>query len=366
MIKRFVLSLINVAICALTVFSAWGGVVSPQSWVLPSFAVMVFPVMAVATTLLLAADLIIAAFRMALIPLATILLCGNAFLSFCPLNFGTARKESAIPASDRLTLATYNVLDFYNLCEPSRNPPANNPSVSWIIREKPDIICFQELSSLERYGRSRLSDTQADSLTMIYPYRLIGPGVLGIMSKYPVKQLPSPMSNYGTFDIECYEASLGKPGRNATIINLHMQSLGLSEDDKALYRELTKGDPTKQELSEFKTGVAAKLAAAFRERGRQADSVRQFIDTLDGDVIICGDFNDVPGCYAERTIMGDDFRDSYRDGATGPAWTYNRERMYFRIDHIYYRGNLSAVRTIVDRNRGSDHYPLMTTFRLDN
>lgn len=79
-----------------------------------------------------------------------------------------------------------------------------------------------------------------------------------------------------------------------------------------------------------------------------------------------GDFNDVAGSYAYRTIRSCGLKDAYAQTAFGPTITYNASRFYFHIDQIFYRGNLRAVSIWRGKSRSSDHYPVSATFLWDD
>jgi endonuclease/exonuclease/phosphatase (EEP) superfamily protein YafD len=89
----------------------------------------------------------------------------------------------------------------------------------------------------------------------------------------------------------------------------------------------------------------------------------QFIKRFGGkNVIVCGDFNDVPGCYTMRQLEGQELKDVYGTIGLGYMNTYFHNRFYFCIDHVMYRGNITPINIRRDKIDLSDHYPLFTTF----
>ena len=58
-------------------------------------------------------------------------------------------------------------------------------------------------------------------------------------------------------------------------------------------------------------------------------------------------------------------REVYPEVGMGYMSTYNRNRFWFRIDHVLYRGNLRPVSMERGKTASSDHYPLLTTFVFD-
>jgi endonuclease/exonuclease/phosphatase (EEP) superfamily protein YafD len=111
-----------------------------------------------------------------------------------------------------------------------------------------------------------------------------------------------------------------------------------------------------------------KLAAANLVRTEQVDTLIAGIHSIGGpNVIVCGDFNDVPGCTSLRNLTSiSGLKQVYPEVCCGPTYTFNTNRFYFRIDHVLYRGDLKPVEMVRGDIRCSDHYPLLTTFLLEN
>lgn len=82
-------------------------------------------------------------------------------------------------------------------------------------------------------------------------------------------------------------------------------------------------------------------------------------------MVLCGDFNDVPGCYAVRALEKCGMHDAYAQTALGPTITYNLNRFYFRIDQTLYKGDFKAVSVERGALDSSDHHPLLTTYVWD-
>jgi endonuclease/exonuclease/phosphatase (EEP) superfamily protein YafD len=110
-----------------------------------------------------------------------------------------------------------------------------------------------------------------------------------------------------------------------------------------------------------------KISNAAKKRASQANKLNQYIESIDNDnIIVCGDFNDVPGCYAINTIADDDFDDAYAECGFGPMNTYHGNNINFRIDHVLYKGDFEAVSFTRGNVTYSDHYPLFVRFNWDN
>ncbi|MCM1110612.1 MAG: endonuclease/exonuclease/phosphatase family protein [Clostridium sp.] len=359
---------VNMLVSAFCLLTAYGGMADPVRTVIPALAAMLFPLALAAVVVILVIDLL--TFRnQSWIPIAALALCASPIRTFCPLNFGgesRVRKAVETDSGRVFSLTTYNVCDFRDFTRDEHDTSeAPNPSIRFILDSGSDFVCLQEGLNLTASPRRNLLKSQVDSLKRVYPYRSKGKNIVSFLSRHPFEEILVPNEiKQMTFDAACYRTEID--GQTLHIVNLHLQSIGLNDQDRELYREVTRGEATnKQEIKEIRLTLIRKLARAFRNRSAQAKTVRRFLDTLDGNVIVCGDFNDVPGCYASRVIAGKDFSDAYRDGATGPCWTYNRDRFLFRIDQVYWRGEMDVLRTLRDSNRGSDHYPLTVWFELD-
>ncbi|GFI66697.1 hypothetical protein IMSAG192_00218 [Muribaculaceae bacterium] len=216
----------------------------------------------------------------------------------------------------------------------------------------------------EGYNPNYRFKLQMDTINKIYPYsNFIPEGGEIIFSKYPFKIVPTPQPAWHTAHYSAYE--LDVDGHPLLVVNCHLQSIGLTPDDKALYRELTDKrieSPTRSELSKVKNSILSKLAVAFKLRAEQARHIRQFLEEHPGNAILVGDFNDVQGNYAYRSICSAGMRDAYADSGFGPTITYIDNRFYFHIDQIFYRGDMRAVDIVRGDIKSSDHYPMTATF----
>ncbi|MDE5785770.1 MAG: endonuclease/exonuclease/phosphatase family protein, partial [Duncaniella sp.] len=237
----------------------------------------------------------------------------------------------------------------------------------YILHTDADVVNLQELEFLSPRQSIRLTEEQVDSLQSRYPYRCVDKGQqLTVLSKYPVEPIDITIPKrsspclIGAFRLDIN-------GTPVNLYNVHLKSIGLSNDDKALYRELpgkikqtSDRSELREELRDVKQQLVSKLAQSFVERGIEAQWLREVIDSIGGNTIVAGDFNDIPGCHAQRVIMNGDLHDAYAENAFGPAVTYHDNRFYFRIDHILYGGDLRAVDIRRDTPPWSDHYPLVT------
>lgn len=353
---RSLWTLLNIVCGLCTLLAGYGGYINPDKFALAQLANMTFPGWIVLTLILLAVNLFIRK-KLAWLSVAVLVACIGPILTISPLNF-TSRSLSPDDDSRTFTLLTYNVYNFRD--NQGVNPEWGNRTLSYILSTEADIVCLQESSNLNGVGKK----AQRDSINSRYPYRLYSnrSGKV-LLSKYHATEIDTPQPDWGSGSFCAYNVEV--EGHEVTVVNCHLQSIGLTDDDKELYRELTDKElrnPSRSELSKVKNGIVTKLLAAFRIRAQQARYIKEFLATRKGNVILVGDFNDVPGSYAYRTIKSDGLKDAYSECAFGPTVTYNDNRFYFRIDQMLYRGDLEAVRIKRGDLRSSDHYPLLATF----
>lgn len=355
---------LNLFVAMLTVFSAYGGMFDPDERVIASMVAMVLPILLVAGVVLFFVDFIFDR-RLAFIPLAGWLVSAPSILVFAPFNIPHRLSESERARS--FTLLTYNVLHLWDF---RGEVPGleQNATVDYILATDADIVNLQELEWLSPNKQWKVTEAQIDSLKARYPYRFVNvEQQLTVLSKYPMERVPIHVPASVSYVMGCFKLDID--GVTVHLMDVHLKSIGLTDEDKTLYKNALDLPETKKELKrelkEVKSQLLSKLADAFRTRTVQARAVRSVVDSIGGPFIVAGDFNDIPDCYAVRTIRGRDMHDAYSDAAFGPAITYHGDKFYFRIDQVLYRGPFKAVDIERGSINSSDHNPLLTTFLLD-
>ncbi len=362
---RIIGLVVNVPVVTALVFSAYGGMIDPEVTAVGAIAAMLFPIFAILDVALTVVNLVMWR-RMALINVLAMLCCLGPIYTFCPVNL--PHGEVTDKNRDRtFTLLTYNTYAFMYEGGERYDGFTPNRTLSYIIAKDPDVVVLQESFPLRGLSSWRLCPEQMDTLRQRYPYKIVNPFGLGLLSKYPadsIKVYKESFEQSVSADFTAYRVMI--KGKLVHIYNVHLQSIGLTGADKELYETLTSGALNRGKIDEARRELMGKLGDAFRNRAIQARDLRHNVDSIGGNAIICGDFNDIPGCYATRLARGHDFIDAYAFAGCGPAITYYANRFYFRIDHIFYRGYLRCLSVERDRVRSSDHYPLFATFEWDN
>lgn len=354
-------AIFSALVSAVYLASAFGGMADPVESAKLSVLGLAYPIVLAVTLLLLLVWLCLCRWGIALIPVTALIASIGPLTTFSPVNFGGGVSDADSTRTFRVL--TYNVMNFTDNTGVEHTP---NRTVKYILDSNADIVCLQEAAHDLDFDCQKPVADMIDEIKAKYPYYYNKKGDEVLLSKHPIVNKVD--SVYFDNHINAIGWDVAMNGDTIRVYSCHLESIGLTETDKHLYRQLTNlhnmsgtGD-----LEEVRGTLITKLARAFRCRSLQARKLRTLIDSTDKQVILCGDFNDTPGSFAYRTIMGDDMRDAYTESAFGPAITYHCNRFFFRIDHILYRGNFDAVAIERGRLDASDHYPLLATFVRKN
>lgn len=352
-------------LCLCTLFSAYGGVFDPRTTVVAPLAAMVFPIM-ILLTIVVGGAICIWNWRPALANLATIILCLGPIFTLFPVHMFRPSVDTLEQMRDDgevIKVMTYNVMGYSDMDGTYDVTLGYNPTVSSILAQDADIVACQE-SIMPGYRLPvNVSDEQIDSLNKRYPYQHETMRGMRLWSRFPFEVVDVPVTGSDSFDVCRYDINV--MGETLHLFNLHLQSLGLNDDDKEIYMHLTEGE-TSDGMDNVRHNLLHKFAAAQRQRAGQANEIADAIDNLDSDrVLVVGDFNDIPGSYATRTLeKRGHLTDGYRVAGNGPSITYRANRFYFRIDHMMTGDGVEPLRIDKIGCESSDHYPLVGYFRI--
>ena len=351
--------LLNILFIAGTALSAYGGMFPPSLFKsIPAIASLAFPFFIVLFPIILIISVFVSKKMMA-VNIATMILCSGAFFNFYPMNI----LENTPPEGSReIKIMTYNVHHYSNFN--TSFPTDSSLIISAITESGADIVCIQEGVLPHKLSRKRTyaTDSQLNRLDSIYPYQLSDTEGISTFSKFPITMLQSPDIPGKSGNLQVFQYDID--GTKLNIYNTHLQSFNFTPDDKELYLELTKGN-TENNIRRSKVQLFSKLHKAFYHHETQSQIIRNALDkdTLN-NIIVCGDFNDIPGCYAVRTICGDDMYDAYKECAFWYFSTYRDNRFYFHIDHFLCSNNITTTSLKLQKTGASDHYPVMATVHL--
>ena len=294
--------------------------------------------------------------RWAFVMLGAIILGGN--LHFRTLALGS---EDEIPANANVfKVMSYNVrlFDVYN---PNLEEAKTNRDsiISYIVRENPDIVCFQEFYHQDKPTRFVTKDTLTKLLGTKYTHeryshKRINRQNFGIcmLSKYEmIAQGDVMFENFASTDNYCIYADIVKGKDTIRVYNIHLQSIKLQQQDYALFGENNKQSGNQKSTARL---LFEKLTIAYPARAEQARRVVEHLETSPYPVVICGDFNDTPMSYVynqfNKTLV-----DSYRESCFGLGVTYVGKVPAGRIDYIFHTPNLTSSKFAIQQKAFSDH-----------
>lgn len=356
----------DVLIIAGLLVSGYSGCISPLKhgglWGILGLA---FPIFLSASVILLILQAIW--YRLgAAMTLLGMIACAGPILTFFPLNIGKNDRKPANADAPTFSLVEYNTFNFHDNRPAGTYDNSYSQTVNYIIQKNADIVCLSEGLYMWTSNVTNINAAQMDSLRDLYPHIIYSGDAQVVLCKFPIEPIHI-NNNDSVFatgaDMGIYRINL-PGGKLLTLFNVHMQSLLLNSDDITLFREIT--EMKRENFGMIKSQLLEKISKANVKRARQANRLCGLIRHYGGpNVIVCGDFNDVPGCYAIRALGSIGLRSVYPELGFGPLISYNSDRFYFGIDHILYRGSLRPLSIHRGNNKSSDHYPLYATFEVN-
>ena len=287
-----------------------------------------------------------------LIPLFTCFICLPPIRSFVPVNL----RHQQAPAS-AIKLMSYNILST-NLTAASAHK--DNPMVAYLESSGADIICLQEFP----YATLKRGKNGADKLLAAYPYKSylksddteVKAHFLGCLSKYPILSVDNLEFNSSSNGCGKYRILYGTD--TLVIYNCHLQSNGLNDGHKSTYEQLLT-NPKDHIKSATTKELVKKLRDSAVKRAEQVDVIIADMQRETSPyIIVCGDFNDSPISYTCKELSKK-LTNAYTVSGNGPGFSYNRHKLFYRIDHIFHSDAFSSYRCVVDRSIDtSDHYPI--------
>ena len=350
-------TVVNLVVWIAVLTSSLSGCVNPEHIGWAGLLAMALPV----TLGLLVVTMIVDAifFRWLAVPTGIVLaLCMPSMAEIFPLNFSGPKYDS----ENSWTLLTYNIHLWRDMS--GKYEGDTNPTAQYILSRDADVVCLQEAERLDTISRRHLDREIIDEFAKKYP-TIISSNHCVFMSKYPAVMLPLESISRGNGRGEVTGFRVNIRGHAVDIFSVHLRSHYLSPENKALYHDLTTLNTESHSMDDVQEQLVNKLSDGNIVRADQARQLANFIvDNSQRDVVVCGDFNDVPTCYPLRTLQKIGLRQVWAARGLGYEWTFNRDRFLFRIDHVLWRGDFYPLEVSKGRVKSSDHYPLEVTFTM--
>lgn len=248
-------------------------------------------------------------------------------------------------------------------------------------REKPDFICFQELS----FENLKKIKPQLDSIygpceeldgrdIEVHRCKFYSHFTMRNFKRYHCE------GTIDTYDFDSLELKEYdqmrkqmsvmsaefevQPDKWVTIFSGHLRSSAYSTARRSMSKDSYWWEGIPLYYRNYKVGK--------RIRDYQARNVRRFIDEARAEgktVVLAGDLNDWCGSTTLNTLMGEGenaLKDAWWEGGNGFGFTYQGWHLRLRLDHILYSDGLELQDVKVIDSDLSDHRPLKASFILSN
>ena len=274
--------------------------------------------------------------------------------SYFPIHFGKGLKKEY-----DLRVMSYNVQSFLG-----RDEEGTLLAPQLIKSYDPDILALQEANL---YPDQFPTDGKLRSLFSSYPYRHVHK-TQALLSKFPIKavediEYESPHNGSCGYLIEL------KEGCTLLLVNNHLESYSLNSSEVEEYKGYIK-DFSIRDLPQQFIKVKRRLGPRLNQRAGVASKVRKDVEKLQSEyqpqvTIVVGDLNDTPMSYTYSQLRSR-MRDAYSETGLGLSVSFNERLMPFRIDHLFYEGEIKAIGSSIPKYKlYSDHNPLIVDFKWD-
>ena len=286
-----------------------------------------------------------------IIPIAGFLIAYSPVRNYFPLNFGEKQKPN-------LNIVSYNT-GGYSADEKGRRGGGLQGALDYIDRCDADIACLQEVTLTEK-TRKMLGNRFPYSSSQYFRYSDSGVTLLSI---YPIVKKEVIEFEKGSVQSVAFYVDIN--GTEVIFVNNHLESTRLSLKERSDFESMVHGETESRAAREKSQRLLVKLGDSNAVRARQVKALVRFLEEHKGvPVILCGDFNDSPISYPHYE-MAERLTDCFRESGNGLGWTYFRNAIHVRIDHIFCSSHFVPCECKVDATvTSSDHYPLLCSLKM--
>ncbi|MEO5649143.1 MAG: endonuclease/exonuclease/phosphatase family protein [Ginsengibacter sp.] len=361
--KIFILS--NIAIGILFLAGANAKYFNPQDWWFLSLFTLLLPYLLLFLILFLLFWLLVKPFW-CLVSLLIIMVSLHAVKNIFPLNFSpsfTLEKQAK-----NIRIMSWNV-ELFNILNHKEHPEIKQQMFDLINKYDPDIACFQEVVAGENKEAINYLPDIFNALQFkdyLYSYRLKADfdqhhhfGIL-IFSKFPIIRKQTVVNNPDDYNSTFQFTDIIAYGDTLRIFNVHLQSLKFSKENRDY---LDKGRIESDAASESKN-VISKIKTGIIKRASQAFFIKDEMNHSPYPIILCGDFNDVPGSYAYETI-GEGLQNAFVQKGSGISRTFSSISPTLRIDNIFADKSFHITQFTRVKKLLSDHFPIIADMKIN-
>ncbi|MBR5039407.1 MAG: endonuclease/exonuclease/phosphatase family protein [Prevotella sp.] len=353
-IKTFTRNLIigaNIATVIIMILVGFSGQLNPESFPILSNACLTFPILLIINIAFLFFWILFYP-KGVFVSILGLIISYVPVRTYCPLNMKSDKPRGCIK------VMTYNV-DVSMKTETDAQGKVTYPALEFIGTSGAHVVCVQE---------AYMTKEKAINLRHIYEYADTarnehGGSCLTLFSKYPIINKEhirlNSLNTCAAFYLKINEDTV-------IVVNCHLESNQLSLQDRENFEKIAEGGQDRKFAGKESKQLLEKLAEAAKIRAPQARKVAAYIrEHSHYPMIVCGDFNDNPLSYARHTIA-EGLTDCYVTTGNGPGWTFNRNRIRVRIDHILCSKDITPYKCRVENKIDvSDHHPVSCWLKIE-
>lgn len=343
-IMIYALVAVNVITAVLMVFSTFCGTLPPQDYPKLSVFPLIFPYLLLLNILMLIAWLFIKR-KWAFISLSAMLLSITDIRGYFPLNLPNNAPQGC------LKVMSYNVGKVKKEALPE--------FIAYLETVNPDILCFQE------YARGLKLDEDS-IIRQNFPYIITNDKRVSAaicLSKYPI--VDHDFIEYDSKGNSSVAYEIVVDNDTIMVMNNHFQSYSFNPEEIDEYKKITGKSASISDREKGTKDVVTKIIIGNKLRGPQVDAVCEYLEKHSRHyTIVLGDFNEPTMSYAHYKLTKN-MKDAFTRSGNGFGFTYSRNKIHYRIDHILCSDNMIPYEAEVDKDADfSDHYPIFCYLKL--
>lgn len=237
----------------------------------------------------------------------------------------------------------------------------------YVRQEEPDLVCFQEFMSeskgkknyIKKFNKALPNGHQ--NFLSVYTamdtiHREYG---MFIYSKYPI--IDSGKIEFENTKGNCVQwVDIKTNKETVRVYNVHLQSIKFDERDY----DIMKLNGNNDTIINKAESIMQKMKQAWQLRAKQAQVLKDHMETSPYKIILCGDFNDTPISYTYR-MLTENLKDAFVESGSGFSQTYSGRMPSFRIDYILADKSFNIYNYELGDQYWSDHKLLNATIQLN-
>jgi endonuclease/exonuclease/phosphatase family metal-dependent hydrolase len=218
---------------------------------------------------------------------------------------------------------------------------------TFINKQKADVVLLQEFGNSEKYMFNELGQAPKSQIVSLFTKHKV------------ISQSELINSNYEYNNAYATQTDIEIKGKIYRFVNIYLQPFKFE-------KSMIKMDGNNEHEEEKLKNIVKRLIPTFKMHQEQIVSIRKAVDESPYPVILAGDFNSVPNSY-EYYHLSEGLEDAFMKVGRGSATSFHDYKFPIRIDYVFTSPSIKPLSYKVDRSvKISDHYPVISTFKLEN